>query len=226
MASSPPTPTTDVDVSSVPTWPDLPDEGAVHVWLLSTSGPTRFDPGMLDRDEARRLRGLVGSGLRNRFLAAHAGLRTILSRYLNIAPEEVSFIRDLCASCGRAHGKPRLSRAHQTSVTFSLARTRNIAVVAVGVRVEVGVDAEWLDLTIELEPLTCWACTATERAGLLSLPPEARIPAFFAWWTRKEAYVKLRGEGVPSFDEFEVLPPPARPSSGRRMSRVRGLTPL
>ena len=35
-----------------------------------------------------------------------------------------------------------------------------------------------------------------EREALVALAPDARREAFFRIWTRKEAYVKARGEGL------------------------------
>jgi 4'-phosphopantetheinyl transferase len=181
------------------------------VWRLATREPIRADPEMLDTEELSRWRRLATPVLRTRFLGAHTGLRTILGGYLGIAPENVSFVRAACASCGGAHGKPRLSPAHRTALTFSLARARDVAVVAVAAVNDVGVDAEWVDLTMDVEPLARSAGTAGERARLLGLPVEARSAAFFSWWTRKEAYAKMRGEGLPSFETFQVSVPPERP---------------
>ena len=39
-----------------------------------------------------------------------------------------------------------------------------------------------------------------ETAALHELDAEARVPRFFALWTRKEAVLKARGEGLPGLD--------------------------
>ena len=52
-----------------------------------------------------------------------------------------------------------------------------------------------------------------EIAALRALAPEARDRAFFAVWTRKEAYAKARGLGLAlPFDRFSVATDPAAPA--------------
>jgi 4'-phosphopantetheinyl transferase len=54
--------------------------------------------------------------------------------------------------------------------------------------------------------------SAAERAALTRVSPDRRSEAIAACWTRKEAFVKARGQGVSlSFDSFDVSVPPAAP---------------
>jgi len=48
---------------------------------------------------------------------------------------------------------------------------------------------------------------------LLAVPPEARAEGFFLAWTRKEAYVKARGQGLQiQLDSFDVSLTPGQPA--------------
>jgi 4'-phosphopantetheinyl transferase len=53
-----------------------------------------------------------------------------------------------------------------------------------------------------------------EVAALEALPPGERVEAFFACWTRKEAYIKARGTGIAlGLDRFEVSLAPNGPAA-------------
>ncbi len=52
-----------------------------------------------------------------------------------------------------------------------------------------------------------------EVDAYLSLPDQFRNEAFFTCWTRKEAYIKARGEGLSmALDEFDVSLIPGEPA--------------
>ena len=61
---------------------------------------------------------------------------------------------------------------------------------------EIGVDIERLRPLSDMDALAERVFSAAERAALAAVPPDRRVEAFFAGWTRKEAYIKARGEGI------------------------------
>jgi 4'-phosphopantetheinyl transferase len=53
----------------------------------------------------------------------------------------------------------------------------------------------------------------SEAEQFTAMPPELRTQSFFNCWTRKEAYVKARGEGLSCpLDQFDVSFAPAAPA--------------
>jgi len=75
----------------------------------------------------------------------------------------------------------------------------------VGDRGRVGVDAEIVHPEIEVANLSRRFFASAEADEISSLPPEAHLAAFFACWTRKEAFVKALGAGLSvPLDRFQV----------------------
>ena len=61
---------------------------------------------------------------------------------------------------------------------------------------EVGVDIERLRPLSDMDALAERVFSAAERQALAQVPADRKAEAFFAGWTRKEAYIKARGEGI------------------------------
>jgi 4'-phosphopantetheinyl transferase len=109
-----------------------------------------------------------------------------------------------------------------------------LALIAVARGRAVGVDIEAVRPLPELDLMIAEVCTQRERAALRALPDAERLVAFFEIWTRKEAVLKARGDGLgASLDRVEVALPgePARllrldgdPQAAKRWS-LRALTP-
>ena len=70
---------------------------------------------------------------------------------------------------------------------------------------ELGVDLEALRPMDDAPELVERFFAPSERTAFGRLPPERRVVGFFSGWTRKEAYVKARGDGLSlPTTEFEI----------------------
>jgi 4'-phosphopantetheinyl transferase len=175
----------------------------VHVWLAALRRPDLPDlAATLAPDERRRGDRFHRPDDRDRFVAAHGLLRLILGRYLDQPPASLRF------GAG-PHGKPALLPAADPAVDlrFNLAHAGDLALYAVAESREVGVDLEAVRAERDLDLLAATVLSPAERVGFAALPAAARPAAFFAAWTRKEAYVKALGVGLGRpFAALEVVP--------------------
>ena len=113
-------------------------------------------------------------------------IETVLARYLGSRPDSVVLAKT------RA-GKRELERS---PFCVSLTHSSEVALVAVALDSEVGVDVELLREGTETWSLVSHALTAGERARLQALPVSLRAGAFFSTWVRKEALLKAVGVGL------------------------------
>ena len=134
-----------------------------------------------------------------RFIVGRGTLRIILGRYLNLSPEEVEFEY-------RPNGKPVLSAGLlHTTLCFNLSHSGEMLLLAVTYDRAVGVDIESINLDLDVETLAERFFSPAERAELQARPADRRLASFFSGWTRKEAYLKARGEGLTyPLDQFSV----------------------
>lgn len=182
--------------SQEPVAHDLP-VGVVEVWRLVCHAADSVDRLLpaLDVDEQRRAARLATPALRCAFVAAHHGLRDVLASYLSVVPADVRFVRRPCSRCGGPHGKPAVA-APDGWLRFNLAHSADVAVVAVARDVEVGVDVERVREDVDLAPLLPLVLSASERSELDTRQRHERAGEFYRIWTRKEALLKARGDGL------------------------------
>jgi 4'-phosphopantetheinyl transferase len=180
-----------------------PGLGEVHIWRASLDLPAevlaKLEQSLStdERDRAKRFR--IESG-RDRFTAARGWLRGLLAGYLDAEPSELAFRQD-------PSGKPRLTWPHAPWLRFNLSHSAGLVVFAVVRGREVGVDVEQIRRDFPVEAVARRIFSRPERQALDVLPLGHRVDAFFALWTRKEAYLKGLGVG---WGESEV---------GRRAAR-------
>lgn len=177
-------------------------EDEVHVWRvvldLGAAELARLEA-TLSPEEAARAARLRFEPDRRGFLAAHGALRDILARYLGADPARLEFRR-------AAFGKPALAPACGAAwLRFNLSHSHGLALCAVARHREVGVDVERIRALIDERLIARRFFAPQEVAALESLPAEEQTTAFFRCWTRKEAYIKARGEGLGiPLDSFTV----------------------
>jgi 4'-phosphopantetheinyl transferase len=186
-----------------------PDE--VHVWraaLDQTPSQIQDFHHHLAADEQARAARLCFERDREHFIAARGVLRNILGRYLNRAPESLSF-------CYGSHGKPALAGDFDDgAIRFNVSHSQGLALYAVTRGRELGIDLEHIRSELAVVEIAERFFSRREVAMLRSLPTEMQSQAFFRCWTRKEAYIKARGEGLSlPLDEFDVSLAPGEPAA-------------
>jgi 4'-phosphopantetheinyl transferase len=175
-----------------------PDE--VHVWSvpLTPSPAERAALGDLLSGEERERGGRFRFPRdRESFAAARGWLRRLLGSYCGRQPGELEF------GYG-PRGKPRLADEGAAGVCFNLAHSCGRALIAVARGREVGVDLEGVERAVDWDRLARRFFTPRETEAIAGRGGDARL-AFMACWTRKEAYLKARGDGLAvPLDSFEV----------------------
>lgn len=141
--------------------------------VLSTSEHARAMRFHFARDQKRFIR---GRGFLRHHLSAKIGIPA-----LQIHLEEGKY------------GKPYLP---ENEIHFNLSHSRNIAALALSPTTPIGIDIEFIDRNVNVHSLSKTCYTDAERAVLTRLTGDSLHRRFFAFWTAKEARMKLTGEGM------------------------------
>jgi len=157
----------------------------VDVWVADLRG-VETDERILSVAELGRALFINSPELLCDYLAVHSWLRRRLAEYLEVSADSVVF------EAGE-WGKPVVVDP-QTDLTFNVAYSDSMAVLAVGFRRQVGVDLESIE-TAEV----------SEHAARTSLAPGEKhsydhavdpVRTFLRFWVRKEALAKAGGIGI------------------------------
>jgi phosphopantetheinyl transferase len=168
------------------------------------------DGGWLDAGERRRLERLTRVESRREFVTARVLLKTLIGGLSGMRPTDVR-LAYTCNRCGEPHGRPVITAPDvATSFHVSVAHSGNRVVVAASTAGPVGVDVEPLSATL-FDGFDDVALSARERRRLLRMDEETRPAARAAYWVRKEALLKARGNGL-TLDPagIDVSRPPAQ----------------
>jgi 4'-phosphopantetheinyl transferase len=183
----------------------------IHVWRTTLDqGPVAINAlrQILSPDECIRADRFYFVKDRTHFITARGMLRRILSRYMRTTPER------LCFTYG-AYGKPALAGIlGGERLRFNLSHSQDLALIAVSLDHEIGVDLEFMRADFAGMNVAEQFFSHQEVETLRSLPPDLQLEGFYNCWTRKEAYIKARGEGLShQLNSFDVTLAPGEPAA-------------
>ncbi len=189
---------------------DLPRD-VVHVWRIEIDVPASSETflyTLLGPDERARADRFLHAEDRRRYTVARGVLRTLLSRYLKVQPGSLDFLYGV-------HGKPSLLETGDgCDLRFNLSHSHGLALYAFAISREVGVDVERVRPNTDIAGVSRRSFSTAEAQALLTIPPDKRREAFFACWTRKEAFIKAHGEGIAlGLNRFDVEFRPGEPAA-------------
>jgi len=173
--------------------------GVVHLWQLplhaSAKEVSAYYRLLSSEEQERALRFRVDRP-RTEFVLTRGTLRTLLAQYLGSTPQEVQFRYEL-------RGKPALEG--ESGLCFNVSHTDGLALMAFVMRRTIGIDVENMGREVDAQRLAERFFSAREVKALKRLNREELRAAFFRCWTRKEAYIKAKGDGLSlPLHEFDV----------------------
>ena len=143
--------------------------------------------GVLSDEERARADRLVSDLHRSHFIAAHAGLRLILSRYSTGCPNELTIHKS-------GKGKPFLPDS--PSIRFNLTHSHGRALIAVAKDQEVGIDLEKICPEVDVLSLARRFLSNRDITFIESGEPGLHHQRFLHAWVAREAVCKAAGTGM------------------------------
>ena len=181
----------------------------IHVWRAKLDRPLQDAHSALPclpKDERARAMRFHFDDHRRDFIVARTFLRSVLARYLDQDCSQIKFEYS-------RYGKPAIAACrHAAPLFFNLTHSHQLALLAVTGQGEIGIDAEFIRAVDD--GIAERYFSRAEVADLRALPCALQNEAFFNCWTRKEAYIKARGEGLSlPLDDFDVSLAPGAPAA-------------
>lgn len=165
----------------------------IHIWRahLNLSKNQRESLlGILSDDEVDRAGRFHFEKDQTRFIASRGILRQILGHYLRKNPKQIQFEYSY-------YGKPRLvPESGNNTLSFNLSHSGEIALYAISRSRRIGIDIEHIKDDVDFEQIAQRFYSPGEISFLERIHDDKRKMIFFQFWTRKEAFLKAKGEGI------------------------------
>lgn len=164
-------------------------EHTIDIWRTEISSESKIVQNyydLLSKDERDRSNKFRFQKDEYEYIVSRGFLRTVLSSYLNLSPENLKF------SYG-SFGKPFLSD-ESTRLKFNLSHSSELTLIAVNRNDEIGIDLEFVKDIDDRTELAKNLFTDNEIELLNNAHDSNEV--FFQIWTRKEAIIKAVGKGL------------------------------
>lgn len=165
---------------------------SLHIWhipLDAASDCKRLLEDLSKEEQVRTAR-FAQDASRDHYILAHSAVRHILAGYLGTTPAQLQLTTT-------EYDKPvLLPDQYPLDLRFNLSHCRNLALLAVTLEREVGIDLEHLAIPRKTAPLTRRYFTDQIVQALSSLDQDQQKTAFLRLWTQFEAYKKALGTGL------------------------------
>ena len=173
----------------------LPEHGnhhdAIHVWshAIHFDDPfLREAPYLLSQEETTRAQKYHFEKDRRVYESGHVFIRKILAHYCSLDASKLLLSPIV-------NQKPKLENA-PFHIHFNISHSGSKILVAVGFNSDVGVDVEKVIPDFDMDGFAEANYHPNEQECFKSLSEQEETDYFYTVWTRKEAWLKLTGEGV------------------------------
>lgn len=177
-----------------PVIPLTPDE--IHLWLafydeINEEHLHAAYRELLDAAERKQELRFYFARDQRRYLVTRALVRTVLSKYASVQPQEWVF-------AANAYGRPHVAngQAPDAYLSFNISHTHSLIVLGVTKLRALGVDVENFRERPALIDVADRFFAPREVAALAKVAPQQQDYRFFEYWTFKESYIKARGMGL------------------------------
>lgn len=175
------------------------EENKVHVWVIKKDSIIKFLEyyrDLLSIDEKKKSKTFRFSKDRNTYILARGALRLLLTKYLKIHPKNIVF--NYCA-----FGKPKIK--YDYTIKFNVSHSGEMIVIAFCNDYDIGIDVEYIKRDFDVFDIVDNYFSKQEIKALHKIPNNQLTEAFFRGWTRKEAFIKAKSQGL-SFplDSFSI----------------------
>ncbi|MBY0272702.1 MAG: 4'-phosphopantetheinyl transferase superfamily protein [Alphaproteobacteria bacterium] len=161
----------------------------VHIWsacLSENEANLPYFSSLLSQDEQKRASHFKFSKDQKRYTISRGILRSLLAEYLGEPLQKIEILYGLW-------GKPCLPE--EKALFFNLSHSGDYALYAFTQGYEIGIDVEYIDVSLELEDMAKSVFSTIEFSHWKALNAQEKINSFFKHWVSKEAYLKASGKG-------------------------------
>ena len=169
--------------------------GQIHLWFafpeeIRTPALLAEYHKLMNGEEQAQLQRFHFEKHRHQYLITRALVRTTLSRYATLPPQEWRFSKN-------EYGRPEiLPSAKFPPLRFNLSHADGLISCGVVLAQDIGVDVELTTRIDNLRELAEHSFSPNEVHDFSQLPLEDQRDRFFEYWTLKESYIKARGMGL------------------------------